>query len=642
MFLDDVAHDGEAEAGAAAFGGEVGQEKFLTVLGGDAGSGIGDGEFDGFGSGRGGGDEEAAQGAILHGFGGVVDEIDDDALDLVGIEAQGRKLGSEIKADVDVVEASGEDGESVVDDVVEIGRTRLGGGEARELGELIDESAEGFDFLRDELGAFANDTGLVGRGSGSAIEHAAEAFGGEGDGGEGVLDLVRDAAGDFVPGGGFLGAEEFAGVFEDEDEAGVLFVVERGEGDAQVEGAAVEFEVEGAGGEACTAGALHEVEDLGGFFGGEEILEVVGMGAIGEDGGEGTIGAEDAAIGSEGEHAGGDAFENGFGEAAAAFEFAIVDLEGLGHFVEGADEEREFVDSLDADAVGEIAGADFLGTLEESGDGERELFGEEESDPGGEEENEETDENDELDVELAELAFLRTELFVAGFAFADLAFALGEIHGDAADEEEGAAIVDGGGDLDALRSGAFSGADGDLVIAILDPGAFEGEALTEVARDGLAAAEAGGEPKGLGFELRAGFAIDLVADIDQVLDDEVGGAAEPLIEVAVHDLDGKDDEEENGQEDESEGSDNELGTDPGAFEVGLTLDVDLDRGAEEHEAERDGEEKDESGDGPEEKDLGGGFGSVVTEVEGALPHNERGENREQEGGSADPEALAHG
>ncbi len=48
---------------------------------------------------------------------------------------------------------------------------------------------------------------------------AADLLGGEGDRGEGILDLVGDAAGDLFPGGLLLCAQELGGVFEDEDVA---------------------------------------------------------------------------------------------------------------------------------------------------------------------------------------------------------------------------------------------------------------------------------------------------------------------------------------------------------------------------------------------------------------------------------------
>ncbi len=43
---EDVVHDGEPEAGAAALGGEVGQEQFLLIFGRDAAAGVGDDQLD--------------------------------------------------------------------------------------------------------------------------------------------------------------------------------------------------------------------------------------------------------------------------------------------------------------------------------------------------------------------------------------------------------------------------------------------------------------------------------------------------------------------------------------------------------------------------------------------------------------------
>ena len=80
----------------------------------------------------------------------------------------------------------------------------------------------------DDFGGAADDGGR-GRLELRSVEQGAEAvdvaldqFGVERDGGERVLDLVGDAAGDFFPGALFLRAEEFGGVFEDEDVAEML------------------------------------------------------------------------------------------------------------------------------------------------------------------------------------------------------------------------------------------------------------------------------------------------------------------------------------------------------------------------------------------------------------------------------------
>ena len=109
----------------------------------------------------------------------------------------------------------------------------MGGGKLGERGELVDEGAHRFDGAEDDVAAFADDAGGVGRG---AIDVAADVLGGEGDGRERVPNLVRDALRDFFPGGLALRAEEVGDVFEDEDEAAALTVVgiEGGERDGKV------------------------------------------------------------------------------------------------------------------------------------------------------------------------------------------------------------------------------------------------------------------------------------------------------------------------------------------------------------------------------------------------------------------------
>ncbi len=56
VLLDDLGSDGEAEAGAALLGGEVGEEEPLAHLVGEAGAGVGDGELDHAGVEQSGGD----------------------------------------------------------------------------------------------------------------------------------------------------------------------------------------------------------------------------------------------------------------------------------------------------------------------------------------------------------------------------------------------------------------------------------------------------------------------------------------------------------------------------------------------------------------------------------------------------------
>ena len=98
VFLEDLGGDGEAEAGAALLGGEVGEEEALAHLVGEAGAGVGDGELDHAGGrASAGGDVELAEEAVLHGFGGVVDEVGEGALEGFGVGEDERQVGARLR-----------------------------------------------------------------------------------------------------------------------------------------------------------------------------------------------------------------------------------------------------------------------------------------------------------------------------------------------------------------------------------------------------------------------------------------------------------------------------------------------------------------------------------------------------------------
>ena len=145
VFLDDLGGDGEAEAGAALLRGEVWKEEPLAHFVGEAGAGVGDGEFDHAGVEQGGGDAELAEEARLHGLGGVVDEVAEGALEGFGVGEDERQVWAEAADDADVLQAAGEEGERVFDDGVEIGGAGMGGGKLGEGGELVYERAHAFD-----------------------------------------------------------------------------------------------------------------------------------------------------------------------------------------------------------------------------------------------------------------------------------------------------------------------------------------------------------------------------------------------------------------------------------------------------------------------------------------------------------------
>ena len=116
MLLDDLGGDGEAEAGAALLGGEVGKEEALAHFVGEAGAGVGDGELDHAAGEERGGDAELAEEGVLHGFGGVVDEVGEGALEGFGVCEDEREVGREPGGEFDVLHAAGEEGEGVFED----------------------------------------------------------------------------------------------------------------------------------------------------------------------------------------------------------------------------------------------------------------------------------------------------------------------------------------------------------------------------------------------------------------------------------------------------------------------------------------------------------------------------------------------
>ena len=86
---------------------------------------------------------QLAEEGVLHGLGGVVDEIGERALEGFGIGEDERKAGREAGAYADAAQAAGKESECVVDDGIEIGGARLRGGELSERGELVNQRAHG-------------------------------------------------------------------------------------------------------------------------------------------------------------------------------------------------------------------------------------------------------------------------------------------------------------------------------------------------------------------------------------------------------------------------------------------------------------------------------------------------------------------
>src|SRR5208337_2705037 len=116
---------------------------------------------------------------------------------------------------------------------------------------------------------------------------------------------------------------------------------------------------------------------------------------------DGGVGAQDIAVGVEGDDAGGNVLEDGFHQLAASLEFLngllevageLVNLGAVvaqlrGHGVEGAHQPAEFVLHLFRHLILEIAGGNVAGGLSEGLEGHGNVFGEGQGDVGGGGEN---------------------------------------------------------------------------------------------------------------------------------------------------------------------------------------------------------------------------------------------------------------
>src|SRR3984885_5349508 len=211
VFGDDARGDREAESSAAIFRRKMREEEAVFVFGRNTVTCVLDADFDGFGvvvhAGRNG---DFAQGRGFERFSGVVDEIDDDAAEQAAIGADRRKIFGKRRFQRDAVETAGENFDSLLDHGVRAGGRELGGGEADKLRELVDELRERGDFALDEARAFLGEASelrierIFNFGRGAAIEEARKTLRRELNRRERILDLVGDAASDFLPRGGFL------------------------------------------------------------------------------------------------------------------------------------------------------------------------------------------------------------------------------------------------------------------------------------------------------------------------------------------------------------------------------------------------------------------------------------------------------
>lgn len=248
MFIDDASGDGKAEAGPGFLGGKERVKEAGLDFARDPFAGVDDLENDGWGGFFGGRHEGAAgvegDGAIMtDAFGGILNEVNEDLFELLGIDADPEGAGGrEMELDGVFLELSrqetfdpgekvgGEDGDGA------------GFGGACEMEHFAHDAIEALDFLVDDGGVFVF--------GGAADEGAFETVEAHIDGGERIANLVGD------PGGEGAEGSEFFLAFDD----GLAFdelSAERGDFDAidQIGGSNAEDEDEDDQGDEEALGA---------------------------------------------------------------------------------------------------------------------------------------------------------------------------------------------------------------------------------------------------------------------------------------------------------------------------------------------------------------------------------------------------
>ena len=239
--------------------------------------------------------------------------------------------------------ATGEEGERVFDDGVEVGGAGLGGGELGEGGELVYEermlsTEEEMTSEQRRMTAMEGESRWCSARVWRGGRCGGDLLGVERDGGEGIFDFVGDAAGDFLPGGLLSGrVKELGGVFEDEDvakmsrrdfgERGALSSMATVARRCRVAPVAWEgghFDFAGGGAHAVGAAeeAVEDVEDVGREGSSSRVRPMKGCwppGSIISD--RARLARMMERCGVEGGDAVGDGLEHGFELGAAGFQF---------------------------------------------------------------------------------------------------------------------------------------------------------------------------------------------------------------------------------------------------------------------------------------------------------------------------------
>ena len=199
VFTDDAVAQAQAEAGALAdfLGGEERIENALEIFGRNAGAIVVDGDAHGGSIARGGDGDAARTLMRFDGLARVVDDVEHDLLDLVSVGQHERQLLGKMRDDLHVAGAErvGNHLQNVLDELVHGDGLAFRLLAARETQERLHDFRAAFGGLEDHVEMAAVLVAHVG-----VLEH----FGKAHDGGQRVVQFMRDARDELADGGKFF------------------------------------------------------------------------------------------------------------------------------------------------------------------------------------------------------------------------------------------------------------------------------------------------------------------------------------------------------------------------------------------------------------------------------------------------------
>ena len=266
--------DGQAQSRAAALGREVGQEQLFLLVGRDAAAGVGDDQFDGFRA-------RPAWVVISRRF------TSESCMASAALSTRftttrwncslsmftGGKSAAKLHANVDAIQPAVEHRQRALHHLIQIAAHRLRGGEAGELRELVDQRLHRFHRARNGAGAFVAGCGCFPaeccRRSNCRLRRSAESAMGV----SGFLISCATRRATSCQAAAFWARSSSLVSSSTITKPEVQLLLERRNGDGQVQGLAFGLHLQLARSQAGAARALHQVFDLGRVFAREQVLQ---------------------------------------------------------------------------------------------------------------------------------------------------------------------------------------------------------------------------------------------------------------------------------------------------------------------------------------------------------------------------------